>query len=215
MNLYNQYSYNAAFCDFRKIVAEAITNYLKVQHNADDAVLCISRYLAITIVKNKTELAHSGGDFLEILNVSDFVISSNEETYTLDFNKIEELAVKYIIEPANKCETKWDILIDQMIHDYECHVFPNDIFEPYIKWKKSEISIDEINLDQIEEMTEEANRLIEIYDAKHPHAHEIHAAFIVDDPWQSTRGYGEDKCMVAYVEYISDQLADLLLRKSF
>ena len=214
MNLYNQYSYNAAFCAFRKIVAEAITNYLKVHQNADDAVLCISRYLAITIAKNKKELTHNG-DLLEIINVSDLVVRSMEQTYTLDFNKIEELAVKYIIEPANNCETKWDILIDQMIHDYECNVFPNKIFEPYIKWKKSEISIDEINLDQIEEMSEEANRLLEIYDAKYPHAREIHDVFIVDDPWQFTRGYGEDKCLVAYVEYISDQLADIRLRNSF
>ena len=213
MNLYNKYSYNAAFCAFRKIVAETITNYLKNNPDANNSFLCISKYLEIVIV-DKDELRMSD-DMLEVLNVSDFFVGLKSQTATLDYNRIEGLEVKYIIEPSQKYETKWDILINRMIHDYDCEVFPNDLFEPYIRWKKSEISFNEISLEQIEKMSEEANRLLDIFDVKYPNAHEIHDVFIVDDPWQFTRGYGEDKCLVAYLEYISDQLADLHLRKSY
>ena len=122
------------------------------------------------------------------------------------------MAVKYIIEPANKPETKWNILNKQMIYDYEHKRFPNNIFDSYIKWKKSEISCDNISIEQIDKMSDEADRLLELYECKYPQAHLIHDMFIVDDPWQFTRGYGNDKYIVAYLQYISDQLSDLRLR---
>ena len=212
MNLYNQYSYNPGFCAFRKKVAETIVGYLTNHQCGGHALLCVSRYLEILILEDN---GNDDREYLEVINVSEFVKSfENSSTYSIDYNRIEELAVKYIIEPSNKPETKWDILNKRLIYDYEHSKFPNKIFEPYIKWKKLEIDIEDITLQQIVEMTEEADRLLEYYDSKYPHAHDIHDIFIVDDPWQFTRGYGDDKCMVAYLEYISDQLADMRLRIS-
>ena len=213
MNLYNQYSYNPGFCVFRKKVAEIISDYLNNHQYGGHALLCVSRYLEILILEDKS---NDDREYLEMINVSDFVKSfENNSTYSIDYNRIEELAKKYIIDSAAKAETKWNTLNREMLHDYDEEKFPNNIFEPYIKWKKSEISFNEISLEQIDKMSEEADNLLGFYDAQYPHAHEIHDTFIVDDPWQFTRGYGEDKRMVAYLEYISDQLADLRIRKSF
>ena len=212
MNIYTKFSYNPSFCAFRKIVAKTISDYLNVHQNEKPAFLCISRYLEFSVLENSI---NNSTDFVEVINLSEFVKSLEDTTTSiLNYNKIEELAVKYIIEPAKRPETKWDVLNMQMIYDYEHQKFHNDIFDPYIKWKKSEIDIEDINIQQIENMSDEADRLLDLYDAQYPHAREIHDTFIVDDPWQSTRGYGEDKCMVAYLEYISDQLADLHIRKS-
>ena len=46
--------------------------------------------------------------------------------------------------------------------------------------------------------------MIEQFEDKHPCAYDISDKFIVDDPWQATRGFGKDKCMVAYLQYIDD-----------
>ena len=212
MELYSQYSYNPAFCAFRKIVAETLRRYLTHSSLTSNTTLCITKYLEISIV-DKVDLSISN-DFLETINLNELLIRA-DGTLQPNYKVIEELAKKYIIDSAAKAETKWDTLNREMIHDYDEHKFPNTIFEPYIKWKKSEISFNEINLEQIDRMSEEADRLQELYDAQYPHAHEIHDTFIVDDPWQFTRGYGDDKRMVAYLEYISDQLADLRIRNSF
>ena len=212
MNLYKQYSYNPAFCAFRKIVAEAVNCYMESHQSWVDAVLCISQYLEIS-VKEKKELLNSK-DFVESIGLEKLILVSNDGSYDIAFDNIEKLAVKFIIEPGNKAETKWDVLNDKMLQDYKNHLFPNDIFKPYFKWKNSEISYDEITIEQIVAMSEEANRLLDFYDEKYPKARQIHDTFIVDDPWQMTRGYGDDKYMVAYLEYISDQLSDLHLRNS-
>ena len=212
MELYSQYSYNSAFCAFRKIIAETIRQYLICNSLANNPILCISKYLEISIMDN--EAVVSSNDIIELINLNDFLIWEDGNLQP-NYKVIEKLAKKYIIDSASKAETKWNTLNREMIHDYDEHMFPNNIFEPYIKWKKSEISCDDISMKQIDCMSEEVDRLLEFYESKYPQAKLIHDTFVVDDPWQFTRGYGNDKRIVAYLEYISDQLVDLRLRSSF
>ena len=209
MNLYAQYSYDVSFCIFRKQVADLVTKHVKQFGSHKNDYLCISRYLELSVLSD-LDVA-SDADCMGRVAVEELAALTPQHELVLNYENIDQLAYTYIIVPSQQPETKHDVLRAQMLQDYDNNLFPNGIFEPYFSWKKGEIAPNDISCLQLEAMTDEADRLLEFYDEKYPDAHNIHDNFIVDDPWQFTRGYGEDKRMVAYLGLISDQLVELQL----
>ena len=187
-------------CLFRKMVGEAVERYVTSGGENPNHYLSVSRYLDLEVV-NADELVND--DEHDFYSLQDLYADGK-----MNEKLLADMVHRYIYLPLHLPMKKMDVLNDRMKEDFHKGIFP-EIFEPYFNWKLGNLDKEDISTDQILAMQNFAYDMMDDLDLKHPEARKIHDVFIVDDPWQSTRGYGEDKYMMAYLEYIVDQLSDI------
>ena len=200
MSLYQKYSYDPSFCAFHKMVNNLLKSCVGNNASHNQRFLLVSKYLHLSIVDYSAPQSEEDKSFYPL---ADLIVDG-----TINKDRVDEIAYEQIIVPTNLPEKRLEVLIDCMKRDYRKGAFPK-VFKPFFKWKLGEIKLEEITLEQVHAMKQTADEMYEELEDKHPYAYDIRDNFIVDDPWQATRGFKEDKCMAAYLQYIDDNLAEL------
>jgi len=104
---------------------------------------------------------------------------------------------------------KQDKFFAQMIEDYKAGKFVNSsIFSPYMNWKMGGGL--KITRKQAWDMMDEAQSQLSVFYDKYPNAYDSMDTYINDDPWQSYKGFGEDRFIVSYLEGIDEELTNIL-----
>lgn len=87
-------------------------------------------------------------------------------------------------------------------------------FEPcvneYLAWKFNSHGSDSLSLHQIHSALMVIAQQLDNYSRKHSKPYAGLGLYINNDPWQFYSGYGEDKYMVSYLEFIEDELLRIL-----
>ena len=201
MDLYNKYSYEPSFCAFHKMVTDLLSKTLEAGTPLAGHFLRVSKYLKLSVVDSSYTLDKEEDKALHPL--ADFFTDG-----AINKEMVDHITYDHIIIPINLPETKLEVLIASMKRDFRKGMFPK-VFHPFFHWRYGNVNIEQFTLQQVADMKEALDQMIEQFEDKHPSAYDIRDEFIVDDPWQATRGFGEDKRMVAYLQYIDDKLAEM------
>lgn len=95
-----------------------------------------------------------------------------------------------------------------MYQDFKEGLIPKYL-DPYFEWKLGSCDAPTFSLQEAEAMYEDADNALELLCDKHPGAISKTDSEHCDNPWRHTEAFGEDKRIAAYLEIITDELAEL------
>ncbi|MGL5729719.1 MAG: hypothetical protein ACRCX5_01190 [Bacteroidales bacterium] len=97
----------------------------------------------------------------------------------------------------------------RMKSDFNAGMF-NLCFSEYLNWKFDNTKDLTLDINKIHQLLSEINSQLQIYDFKYAKPYSNLGLYINDDPWQCYSGFGMDKYMISYLEYLEDELIRLL-----
>lgn len=103
-----------------------------------------------------------------------------------------------------------DIFLKKMLEDHKNGLLRNPVFLKYFLWKKGEGCIQDISRGEAYLIIEKAQEKLTLFYEQYPHTLNNLECNTDNDPWQQYRGYGEDKYVVSYLEFIVDELSSLM-----
>ncbi len=103
-----------------------------------------------------------------------------------------------------------DLFLDKMLKDYQGGMIPNPIYRKYFNWKMGIGNFQDISRKEGFEMIKAAQEeLASLYD-RYPSAYSNMECEINEDPWLFYKGFGDDKYIVSYLEYIDSELSYII-----
>jgi hypothetical protein len=87
----------------------------------------------------------------------------------------------------------------------------NNIYAPYFEWKRGKSNIINLPEEKGRKMMNTASEELENYFKLYPDAYSHLDSHIDDDPWQSYKGFGEDRYKVCALQEIEDEISELIV----